>query len=96
MVGKKIKDVGIILVFFQHFEKIHLPRIAGIELKMVHGKAINESELVHITDALDQVSMLFPYIERHPEFKPVVAKVMNYYRLIVADVIANEKSAATR
>ncbi len=93
MVGKKIKDIAIILVFFHSFEKMHLPRIAGIKLKLVHGNAIEEYELVYLTEALDHISLLLPYIDQRPEFKPVAAKVMNYYRLIVADVIANEKSA---
>lgn len=90
MVKNKIKDIGLIVVFFHSFEKMHLPRIAGIQLKLVHGNAIDEYELVYLTEALEHISMLLPYIDQRPEYKPVIAKVMSYYRLVVDEVIANE------
>ncbi len=91
MAAKKTKDVGIILLFFQGFEQRHMPRISRIKLKLVNGNVIEETELVYLTEALDHIRMLLPYMDRYPEYKPVVAKVMNYYRMVVDEVIANEK-----
>ncbi len=91
--NNKMKEVAIILAFFHSFEKMHLPRIVGIKLKLVHGNAVDEYELVYLTEALEHITMLLPYLDRYPAYKPVVAKVMNYYRLVVDEVIANEKLA---
>jgi len=91
MMQKNNKEIGIILVLLEHFEKKNLPQMDDVREKLENGCRIDEVAIRSITEALDHISKLQPYVERYPEYKVVVAKVMAYYGLVVSEVIANEK-----
>ncbi len=88
---KKFVDTGIILVLLKGFEKQRLPRIIEIKLKLDYGETINEFELEYLSEALHDARMLLPYLERHPEYKPLLAKVIHFYKTVVDEALANEK-----
>ncbi len=89
--NKKIEDTGIILVVLERSEKQRLPRFMGIKLKFDQGKTINEFDIEYISEAMHDARMLFPYMDRHPEYKPLIARVIHYYKLVIDDAVANEK-----
>ncbi len=88
---KKTEDTGVILVLLESFEKQRLPRIIEIKLKLDYGDIINEFELEYLSEALHDARMLLPYLDRHPEYQPLVAKIIHYYKLVVDEALANEK-----
>ena len=88
---KKTVDTGVILVLLESFEKQRLPRIIEIKLKLDYGDIINEFELEYLSEALHDARMLLPYLDRHPEYQPLVAKIIHYYKLVVDEALANEK-----
>ena len=88
---KKTEDTGVILVLLESFEKQRLPRIIEIKLKLDYGDIINEFELEYLSEALHDARMLLPYLDRHPEYQPLVAKIIHYYKLVVDEALANER-----
>ena len=77
---KKTEDTGVILVLLESFEKQRLPRIIEIKLKLEYGDIINEFELEYLSEALHDARMLFPYLDRHPEYRELVAKIIHFYK----------------
>lgn len=88
---KKIEDTGVILVLLESFEKQRLPRIIDIKLKLDYGDIINEFELQYLSEALHDARMLFRYLDRHPEYRALVTKIIHYYKLVVDEALANER-----
>ncbi|MFV9615409.1 MAG: hypothetical protein ACNYZG_05595 [Gammaproteobacteria bacterium] len=88
---KKTEDTGVILVLLESFEKQRLPRIIEIKLKLEYGDIINEFELEYLSEALHDVRMLFPYLDRHPEYQALVAKIIHFYKLVLDEALANER-----
>lgn len=87
---KKIKDTGTILVLLECFEKQHLPAMINIKKKLSAGKDINEHEIEHLGKSLHKASMLLPYMDRYPEYKLLIAKIIQYNTEVVAEALANE------
>ena len=88
---KKTEDTGVILVLLESFEKQRLPRIIDIKLKLDYGDIINEFELEYLSEALHDARMLLPYLDRHPEYQPLVAKIIHYYKVVIDEALANER-----
>ncbi len=88
---KKTKDTGVILVLLESFEKQRLPRIIDIQLKLEYGDIINEFELEYLSEALHDARMLLPYLDRHPEYRALVAKIIHYYKVVIDEALANER-----
>lgn len=89
------RDIGSITVIIQRMVKQHLPRIDDINNKLDAGQSLNDYDVARLSDAINDVKLLSPYIERHPEYKPLIAKVIHYYDVIsdkaLALTIRNEK-----
>ncbi len=85
-------DAGIILVLLQRFEKQRLPRMTEIMQRLEQGNTINEFDIAYLGQALHDLSLLFPYIDRHPEYEVLFSKVIHYYKSITDKALNNEKN----
>lgn len=88
---KEFVDTGIILVLLKGFEKQRLPRVIEIKLKLDYGETLNKFELEYLSEALHDARMLFRYLDRHPEYRALVTKIIHYYKLVVDEALANER-----
>lgn len=84
-------DTGIIQVLLERFEHHRLPRIIEIKARLDDGNILNEFEIEYLREALHDAEMLLPFMDRHPEYEPLVCKVIHYYKLITDEALDNEK-----
>jgi len=84
-------DIGIIIVLLQRFEQQRLPRIIAIEQRLDNGGNLSEFEIDYLSEALHDASKILPYLDRHQEYRPLLAKVMHYYKEITDTALSNEK-----
>jgi hypothetical protein len=89
--NRKNYDTGIILVALLRFEKHRLPRVTEIKQKLDQGDTLNNFDIEYLGEALNDARNLMPYLDRHPEYEPLVAKVIHYYKIITDEALANEK-----
>jgi len=87
----EVNDTGIILVTLERFEKIRLPRINEIKEKLDHGDTLNEFNIEFLSEALHDTRELLPFLDRHPEYVPLISKVIHYYKTITDEALSNEK-----
>ena len=84
-------DTGIILVILQRFENQHLPRLIDIKENLDRGEQLNTFDIEFLSEALHDIQSLLPSMDRHPEYKDLMAKVMHYYKAITDEAFSNEK-----
>lgn len=75
-------DIGVILVVLDRFERQRLPWLSDMQQKMDHGEPLNEFDIEYLSEALEDIRYFIPYMERNPEYKPLFARVIHYYKLI--------------
>ncbi len=86
----KNNDTGIILVVIERFEKQRLPWLVDIQLKLDRGDLLNDIDIEYLSDTLHDARLMFPYLDRHPEYEPLFAKAIHYYKTIIEQALANE------
>jgi hypothetical protein len=89
--NKNNHDTGIILVVLLRFEKQRLPRVTEIKQKLDKGDILTSFDIEYMSEALHDARHLMPYLDRHPEYEPLVSKVIHYYKIITDEALANEK-----
>ena len=87
----KQHDTGIIIVLLQDFEQQRLPRIIAIEQRLDNGGNLSEFEIDYLSEALHDARKILPYLDRQQEYRPLLAKVMHYYKEITDTALSNEK-----
>ena len=88
----QIDDTGIIQVILERFEKQRLPRMIKIKQRLDNGNKLNEFELEFLSKAIHDTKTLLPFLERHPEYEPLLSRVFHYYKIITDEALGNEKS----
>ncbi len=89
--NKQINDQGIILVLLERFEKQRLPRVIEIKDKVDQGEVLDDFDIEYLGAALHDARELLPLLDRHPEYEPLVSRVIHYYKLITDEALQNEK-----
>jgi len=92
MSTQQIDDTGIIQVILERFEKQRLPRMIEIKQRLDDGNKLNEFELEYLSEAVHDAKALLPFLERHPEYEPLLSRVVHYYKIITDEALGNEKN----
>jgi hypothetical protein len=87
-------DQGVIYVLLDHFTRHLHPRAIEIEKKLNAGARLDDWEIAHVAEVLEEMKLLRPLIERHPEHKELVAGVVSLYSGIARRARQNEASPA--
>jgi len=90
MSTQQIDDTGIIQVILERFEKQRLPRMIEIKQRLDDGNKLNEFELEYLSEAVHDARALLPFLERHPEYEPLLSRVFHYYKIISDEALDNE------
>ncbi len=90
---EEINDTGIIQVILQRFEQQRLPRMVEIKENLDQGISLSEFDIEYLSTALHDAKFILPYLERHPEYEPLLAKVFHFYKLITDQALADEKKS---
>ncbi len=86
------KDAGIIQVLAERMESQRLPAILAIKEKVDRGEILSDYNIRFLEQVLQDAQSLKPLVERHPEWQPLVAKIVHLYKQVTEVALENEKS----
>lgn len=86
-------DQGVIYVLLDHFVRHLYPRALDMERRLLDGAKLSARDLDHVRQQLDDLRLLAPLIERHPEHRDTAARVMGLYLGIARRACLNESAA---
>jgi transcriptional regulator of aromatic amino acid metabolism len=85
-------DQGVIYVVLKHFTRHLHPRAVEIEKELDAGRRLSDAEVDHVAQVLEEVRLLRPLIERHPEYRDLADRVIALYASIARRARQNEIS----
>ena len=85
------KDAGTIQVLLQRLNDIRLPRALDLKQKVERGEKLDSHDLDFLETVLADATSVQGLAARHPEFKPLVAKVIGLYGEITTKGLENEQ-----
>ena len=85
-------DRGVIYVLLDHFTRHLYPRAAEIENRLNAGARFSDTEIAHIAEVLEEIKLLRPLIDRHPEHRELAERVIALYTGIARRGWENETS----
>ncbi len=87
------KDIGLLTVLMERLEKQRLPRILSLKEKVDSGKPLNEMDLDFLEKVMSDATKALPLIDRHPEYQPLMSKLVALYNEITEKDLLLEKSS---
>ncbi len=78
--NKEIIDEGLIEVLLERLEKQRLPRLFDIKQKVDDGTTLEDFDLAFLEKAMSDAKKSIPLFDRHPDYQPLIAKVMALYK----------------
>jgi len=88
--SNKADDAGVIQVLLNRFNEQRLPRALQMKEKVERGETLEKFEVDYLADILADIGSIRALIERHPEYKELVAKGISLYKEITDKALANE------
>jgi hypothetical protein len=85
-------DAGVIYVLLEHFARHLYPRAVEMEDKLNVGGRLSDDEVVHVSEVVEELKLLRPLIDRHPEHRELAESVMALYAGIARRGWENETS----
>ena len=86
------KDDGIIVALAERFETQRLPRALALKDQVERGERLSEQDLKFLGQVLSEAGQIRTLLDRHPEWQPLVARIMSLYKEITERALANEQA----
>jgi hypothetical protein len=87
-------DDGVIMALLDRFNKQRLPRLLELKERVGRGEKLNELDIAHMEEGLSSSNRASPdLLERHPEYKPLIAQVIALYKEIMDKALENEQKS---
>jgi hypothetical protein len=87
------KDEGVIAALLERFEKHRLPRALALKEKVDNGGLLEDSDIEFLKRVLEDSQQVQQLVDRHPEYKDLVAQASQLYADITARALENEKNS---
>jgi hypothetical protein len=85
------KDIGVILVLLERFNKQRYPRAMALKKKVDGGDVLNESDHLLIKQVMEDGKKVRSLIEKHPEYKDLATKAIDLWNEIIEKDLENQK-----
>jgi hypothetical protein len=85
------EDAGLITVLLERLEKQRLPRLLALQEKVDGGEPLDDYDLEYLEQVFSDAGKIETLIERHPDYKPLVARVLGLYNEVTSKALENEK-----
>ena len=86
------KDDGIIVALAERFETQRLPRALALKDQVERGERLSEQDLKFLGQVFSEAGQIRTLLDRHPEWQPLVARIMSLYKEITDRALANEQA----
>lgn len=87
------REAGIIEVVVQRLEQQRLPRILDIKELVDRGERLSDLDISFLDEVLQDANDVKTFVDRHPEWQDLVARLAHLYNEITAKALANEQAA---
>jgi len=84
------KEQGVIQARLDRLQKLILPRALGMKERLDAGEKLSSIDMEFLKEVIDAANNVQPMLDRHPEYKPLAARVIHLYNEITAQALENE------
>jgi hypothetical protein len=87
-------EAGVIQAILQRLEHDTIPRAMDIKARMEAGETLSELDTVFVEGVLENLRRDGPYVQHHPDWEPLYARVVDLYDQITRRALENERGAS--
>lgn len=85
--------MALVQVLLERLEKQRLPRLLALKKKVEEGSSLDDLELDFLENSIIDARKILPIIDRHPEYQPLAAQVVELYKDISDKALQIEKGS---
>ena len=85
-----LDETGLSQVVIERFIKYRLPMLLQIKQEMDEGRKLTLGELELMTRLVDRAHQINKFAHEYPEFKELIAKILNLIQEITEEAVDNE------
>ena len=85
------KDLGVISALLDRFNQQRLPRLLELKKRVDQGAKLTELDIFHMKEAMQSVQGISSLVDRHPEYKSLIAQAISLYKEITSKALENEQ-----
>lgn len=84
-------DAGVIHTLMDRLNTQRLPRALELKERVDAGEPLGEQDMRFLDDVFRDTQTIQPVLSRHPEYQPLVARIIHLYKEILDKALENEK-----